>query len=99
LNAAASAREDAYNQHVDPGTIREFVLRDWQGASRAKAEYWAQLYRDNPEALWDSVQALLAHVRRVQPDFPTDEARAADLSSHVSLKSRLDRAAHAFSRR
>jgi hypothetical protein len=79
--------------------IREFVSRDWQSASRAKAEYWAWLYRDDPEALWHSVQALLAHVRHVQPDFPTDEARDADLSSHLSMRLVLDRAAHAFSSR
>lgn len=84
---------------MDGWAIREFVSRDWQSASRAKADYWARLYRDDPEALWDSVQALLAHVRRVQPDFPTLEARDADLRSHLSLRSRLDRAAHAFSRR
>ncbi|HEY7569536.1 MAG TPA: hypothetical protein VH762_18280 [Gemmatimonadaceae bacterium] len=84
---------------MDARTIREFVSRDWQSASRAKADYWVALYRDNPDALWDSVQALLAHVRRVQPDFPSDEAREADLSSHLALRSRLDCAAHAFSGR
>jgi hypothetical protein len=84
---------------MDRQAIREFVSRDWQSASRAKAEYWAGLYRDDPDALWDSAQALLAHVRRIQPDFPTDQARRADLSSHLSLRSRLDRAADAFARR
>jgi hypothetical protein len=84
---------------VDRHAIREFALRDWQSASRAKAEYWAGLFRDDPDALWESVQALLAHVRRVQPDFPTLEARDADLSGHLSLRSQLDRAANAFSRR
>jgi hypothetical protein len=84
---------------MDRRAIREFVSRDWQSASRAKADYWARLYRNDPEALWDSVQALLAHIRHVQPDFPTDEARDEDLRSHLLLRSRLDRAAHAFSGR
>jgi hypothetical protein len=84
---------------MDGRAIREFVSRDWLSASRAKADYWARLYREDPDALWDSVQALLEHVRRVQPDFPTDEARDADLRSHLLLRSRLDRAAHVFSGR
>jgi hypothetical protein len=84
---------------MDRAAISEFVSRDWQSASRAKAAYWARVYRNDPAAVWDSAQALLVHARRVQTEFPTTEAREADLSSHLLLRSRLDRAAHAFPRR
>ena len=80
---------------MDERTIREFVARDWQKATDAKSEYWALLFRDNPRAVWESAQALLAHVRRIRPAFP-DEQRDADLSAHLALRSRLDRAADAF---
>jgi hypothetical protein len=84
---------------VDRRAIREFVSRDWPGASQAKSEYLARLHRENPQALWNTAQALLTHVRRLRPDFPTAAEREADPHDHLLLRSQLDRAAHAFSRR
>jgi hypothetical protein len=86
-------------REMDERAIREFVSRDWQEASQAKSEYLACLYREDPRALWSAAQALLTHVRRMRPDFPTAAEREADLRDHWLLRSRLDRAAHAFSGR
>ena len=84
---------------VDQQALRDFASRDWSSVASTKTAHWAQMHRENPRAVWDSAQALLAHVRRLRPDFPTDEEREADLRDHLALRSRLDRAAHAFSRR
>lgn len=79
--------------------IREFLARDWQKAADAKSEYWARLFRDDPRAVWESAQALLAHVRKIRPAFPASDERDADLSAHQALRAQLDRAADAFLRR
>ena len=84
---------------MDQQALRDFASRDWSSVARAKTAHWAQMHRENPRAVWDSAQALLTHVRSFRPDFPTDEERQADLRDHLALRSRLDRAAHAFSRR
>ena len=84
---------------MEERTVRQFLARDWQKAADAKREYWAGLFRDNPRAVWESAQALLAHVRRIRPAFPAAEERDADLSAHQALRSQLDRAADAFLRR
>jgi hypothetical protein len=84
---------------VDRDAMRAFVSRDWQGAAESKAEYWAARFRENPQSTWDAAQALLAHVRRIRPSFPSDELRDADFRDHLTLRSRLDRAAHAFANR
>lgn len=84
---------------VDRDAMRAFVRRDWQTAAESKADYWASRFRENPLSTWDAAQALLTHVRRIRPSFPSDELRDADFRDHLTLRSRLDRAAHAFANR
>ena len=84
---------------VDRRALREFATRDWEMMAASKSDYWASRFRENPRVTWDAAQALLAHVRAIRPTFPAKEARDTDLSAHLTLRSRLDRAAHAFPRR
>jgi hypothetical protein len=84
---------------VNPHAVREFVSRSWHDATSAKLAYWADLFRTNPGAVWESAQSLRAYVSNVRAGFPTSEERDADLRHHLLLRSRLDSAAHAFCRR
>jgi hypothetical protein len=84
---------------VNDRAIHEFVKRPWRDVASAKTAYWAERFARDRQATWVAAQALLDHMRRIQPDFPTDRDRDADFGAHLSLRSCLDRAAHAFARR
>jgi hypothetical protein len=84
---------------VDERAIREFVNRPWQEVADAKTAFWAGRFAQDQQVSWRAAQALLDHVRRVQSTFPDDRERDADLDSHLMLRARIDRAAHAFTRR
>lgn len=84
---------------MDPEKIRAFVQRDRQHLEALKANYWAERFRLDVRSTWDAAQALLDYARRVRPPFPSDAERSADFTAHVSLRTRLDRAAHAFASR
>jgi hypothetical protein len=72
-------------------------VRDWTEFESSKRAHWAAVYREQGwRPVWDAAQALLAHIRTVQPGFPTERDRDADLGDHRRLKAQLDRAAHAF---
>jgi hypothetical protein len=79
--------------------IRQFVSRDWDGARRAKDEYWAariaQLGAAEGLRVADELrrQALL-----LDPDWPGEDDRRQDLLAHVRLARRLRRARHTRSR-
>ena len=88
-----------YNSAVDREQLRAFASRDWQSALASKAEYWSTRFRQDPLSTWHAAQGLLAYVRRLQPEFPSEAMRDEDLRAHIALRSRLDRAAHAFARR
>ncbi|MBI2835239.1 MAG: hypothetical protein HYX76_12515 [Acidobacteria bacterium] len=94
-----SAREWRYNWVVDLRAIEEFVRRDWQEAAASKRAYWAERFKHDCQATWEAAQLLLTHTRRVRSEFPTDRDRELDFASHLALRARLDRAAHAFTRR
>ena len=80
--------------------LRRYAQRDWSAAAASKREYWAEQYRSFGAApARKASDALAAHMRAVQPDFPTPRQRDRDLTDHCSLRARLDRAAHAFTRR
>lgn len=88
-----------YNSSVEPREIEAFVGRDWEGAAALKASHWPDRFRrEGWREVWNAAQSLLLHVRAVRPDFPSDRERDEDFEHHLTLKSRLDRAAHAFSR-
>ena len=83
-----------------PGDIQDFVRRDRRGLEASKRAHWARVFqRDGWHAVWDAAQALMLHARTVQPAFPDDHSRAADLAHHQALRATLDRAAHAFAGR
>ena len=84
---------------MDPRQIEAFARRQWQLTAWSKAAYWADQFRRDRRSTWDAAQALLAHVRSVQPDFPSQADRDADLAAHLSLRATLDRAANVFTRR
>jgi hypothetical protein len=80
--------------------IREFVRRDWKSVEASRQAHWAAVFqRDGWRVVWDAAQALMIHARSVQPGFPDDRSRSADLAHHQALRATLDRAAYAFSRR
>ncbi len=80
--------------------LESFARREWPRVAVSKRAYWAERYRQEGwRATWDAAQALLAHVRSVQPDFPSERDRALDLAHHLALRARLDKTAHAFARR
>jgi hypothetical protein len=82
---------------MDPYHLREFAMRDRTLVQEAKADYWAERFREQGwEANWHTAQELATYVRRVRPDFPTKRDRDEDFAHHVKLKDLLDRAAHAF---
>ena len=84
---------------MDERAIRAFVNRRWHEVADARTAFWAGRFAQNRDVSWRAAQALLHHVRRVQPAFPDDRERNADLAGHLMLRARLDRAAHAFARR
>ena len=79
--------------------MNEYVRRDWQGAAASKSTYWADQFRQDWRLTWNAAQSLLTHARLVRSPFPTEEERRLDFAAHRSLLDRLDRAAHAFTRR
>ena len=84
---------------MDERAIREFVSRRWQEVAEARTAFWADRFAQDRQVSWRAAQALLDHVRRVQPAFPDDRERDTDLAGHLMLRARFDRAAHAFARR
>jgi hypothetical protein len=84
---------------MDAHAVREFLARDWDAVADARRDHWAALFNRDPRALWGASQGLLAHVRSLRPDFPTNEDREADLGVHIAVRSQLDAAAHAFTGR
>ena len=85
---------------MDPRALRDFVSRDWTGAAAAKRAYWADTFRrEGWQTAWMAAQGLLIHARRVCPDFPSARDRERDRLAHAAQRVRLDRAAHAFTRR
>jgi hypothetical protein len=72
--------------------------RDRVAIARLKRQHWAEVrQREGSDATIRIGHALYEHARRVQPGFPQQHARDADLRDHIALKQKLDRAAHAFS--
>jgi hypothetical protein len=85
---------------VDRDALRRFAQRDWSALADAKRDYWAEQYRTRgPEAARRASLLLLEHARHIQPGFPTEADRSADLASHIETCDRLDRAARAFTGR
>ena len=72
---------------MDPASIRAYAARDWESFAAAKRAYWADRYqREGLRATVEASRALLAEIRHVRPDYPTEEERRADLAGHVRLR-------------
>ena len=84
---------------MDPHAIEAFARRDWELTAWSKTAYWADQFRRDWRSTWNAAQSLLAHVRSVHADFPSQQDRELDLAAHLSLRATLDRAANAFTRR
>jgi hypothetical protein len=85
---------------VDAESIRAFARRDRTSVDALKRAHHAARFREHGAAPGVALaRALWVHARRVRPDWPTARDRAEDLAHHVGVKARLDRAAHAVSRR
>jgi hypothetical protein len=85
---------------MNPEDLRRFARRDWSMLAARKLDHWAEQYRQHGSAPARSAStALLIHVRRVQPGYPSPVDREEDLVTHQSLRRLLDLAAHAFASR
>jgi hypothetical protein len=66
----------------------------------SKVAYWSEQFAvHGSRPAWEAANALLVDIRRVRPDFPSGDDRAADVAHHVRMCSLLTRAAHAFTGR
>ena len=84
---------------MDRADLRRFADRDHAAVERLKRAHWVRVYREQGGlATWRAGQALLEHVRRLYPDFPSPQERAADLAHHLELKRLLDRASRNIGR-
>jgi hypothetical protein len=85
---------------MDKNAIRAFVARDRDRVASLKRDHHAQRHRaSHGTSGLEAARALREHARRVRPDWPTARDRDEDLSHHLALKRRIDRAAHAFAPR
>lgn len=85
---------------MEPDDLRSFACRDWAALARSKRDFWAERYRDAGAApARRAADALLLHARRLAATGAAGHDRAADLTGHLTLRDRLDRAARAFARR
>jgi hypothetical protein len=85
---------------MDRRAVEAFVSRDWHTLAESKVAYWADRFRqDGWRPAWNASDALLLDMRRARPGFPTQHDRDLDFDAHLKLRDRLDRAAHALTRR
>lgn len=76
--------------------VRAYAQRAWHLLADLEQDHWAhELAEHGPLSTLEASQALWTHMRRVRPDWPTEEDRRADLAHHIALKQALDRAASA----
>ncbi|MFL5393074.1 MAG: hypothetical protein ACJ79G_09585 [Myxococcales bacterium] len=74
---------------MDAGHLRAFANRDWRAIARAKREHQVRLFREQGAAAMVRIaRELFAHARAVNPDWPSEREREADLAHHVELSGR-----------
>ena len=80
--------------------LRAFARRDWAAVERSKRTYWAERYQDAGAApARTAATALFDHARGLGLTGTTARDRDDDLTSHLQVRERLDRAARAFTGR
>ena len=66
--------------------IREFISRDWAAARDNKDAYWAErIARLGPPEAFRIAKELRRQALALDPDWPGQQAREADLECHVRL--------------
>jgi hypothetical protein len=82
---------------LDPEHLRAYANRAWPRAAALKGQHWArEMAERGPLAAFAASQLLMAHMRRVRPDWPSERERDEDLAHHIALKRAIDLAAGAF---
>jgi hypothetical protein len=85
---------------IDVRSVREFLRRGWAESEALEREHWARRHREEgPKATLDAAGALFEHVRRLRPDWPREEERAADLAHHVAWRRLLETIARGLAAR
>jgi hypothetical protein len=76
----------------DPADIRAYVGRDWQAVRDAKHAYWqARLATEGPEAALAANDQLRTFCQGLNPGWPGDQEREADLEAHRRVSAALRR--------
>lgn len=72
--------------------LRAFALRDWERLAEMKRAAWLERKRKlgSTTAFSDAAE-LFQWVRRVRPDWPSEQDRALDLEHHGQLNRLFDR--------
>lgn len=82
---------------MDVRDVRAYVEREWATAETRKQEHWAREFNERgPDATLEAALTLREHMRLVNPEWPSERERAADLADHIALKRAIDLAAGAF---
>jgi hypothetical protein len=77
--------------------LKAYAMRAWHVAAAFKQQYWAhEIARQGSLATFEASQTLREHMRRVRPDWPSEQDRGEDLAHHLALKRAIDSAAGAF---
>jgi hypothetical protein len=80
--------------------LRAFASRRWDLVADEKLAFVAGRYRvSGADANRKAAQSIAQRWTRLHPGSPSPNDRQQDLEHHVELKQKLDRVAHAFSRR
>jgi hypothetical protein len=73
--------------------IRAFVKRDWDRVRENKESYWAErIARLGAAEGLRAAEQLRLQMRSIDPAWPHDEDRQADLCFHADLSHRMRRA-------
>ncbi len=100
--AATFGGEDLYPDIADKAAalIHSLALNHpFVDGNKRVAAFAAIVFVESAAPARQAATALLQHMWTVQPDYPSRRHRDEDLADHLSLRQRLDRAAHAFTSR
>ena len=83
---------------MDAADAQSFLRRPWESLAALEREHWAREFaRRGPAATPEASRLLWEHMRRIQPNWPSEAERQEDLTHHIALKGLIDRAARALS--
>jgi transcriptional regulator with XRE-family HTH domain len=89
---AARFRTRREARPIDPQVLIDFAERDWSAVTALKTAAWLKRrQRLGPRDSFRISDDLRRHVRTTRPDWPGDDARAADIESHIALGESLRR--------